>query len=176
MLDLKKFSEVNRNRATEGFKTYKNVPLTYWTTALAGEIGELCNMIKKMERVSHGGIDGGSSYTASSITREMIEEEIGGVFIYLDLLSGLLGISLEDAIINTFNAKSKKYGFRQIDSEGNPLRQCTKDPNTCQVAFCNFSNCLNEKAEINPQKSMFADEELDDLYKDEGKATDRYHR
>jgi len=112
-LDLTKFSELNRNRAVEGFKTYKNVPLTYWTTALMGEGGELCNMIKKMERVAHGGIDGGSTYTAASITKEMIEEEIGGIAIYLDLLSGLLDISLEEAIVKTFNSKSEKYNFKQ---------------------------------------------------------------
>lgn len=112
-LDLDKFSDLNRNRAAEGFKTYKNVPITYWTTALAGEVGELCNMIKKQERVAHGGIDGGSSYTAASLTPEDLKEEIGGIFIYLDLISGLLGIDLTDAIIHTFNSKSEKYGFAQ---------------------------------------------------------------
>lgn len=25
--------------------------------------------------------------------------------------------------------------------------QCTKDPNTCQVAFCDFSKCLNDNHE-----------------------------
>lgn len=112
-LNLDRFSELNRNRAAEGFKTYKNVPITYWTTALAGEVGELCNMIKKQERVARGGIDGGSSYTAASLTPEDLKEEIGGIFIYLDLLSGLLGIDLTDAIIHTFNSKSEKYGFAQ---------------------------------------------------------------
>lgn len=112
-LNLNRFSELNRNRAAEGFKTYKNVPITYWTTAIAGEVGELCNMIKKQERVAHGGIDGGSSYTAASLTPEDLKEEIGGIFIYLDLLSGLLGIDLTDAIIHTFNSKSEKYGFAQ---------------------------------------------------------------
>jgi len=124
-LDLQKFSELNRDRAVEGFKTYKNVPLTYWTTALMGEGGELCNMIKKMERVANGGIDGGSSYTAASITKEMLEEEIGGIGIYLDLLAGLLDISLEEAIIKTFNSKSDKYGFKQylpIETQERKLR------------------------------------------------------
>lgn len=113
-LDLQKFRDLNAQRAVEGFKTYKNVPITYWTTALAGEIGELCNMVKKMERVANGGIDGGSSYTAASITKEMLKEEIGGIGIYLDLLAGLLDISLEDAIIETFNSKSEKYKFKQF--------------------------------------------------------------
>jgi NTP pyrophosphatase (non-canonical NTP hydrolase) len=112
-LDLEKFAALNRERAVEGFKTYKNVSITYWTTALAGEVGELCNMIKKLERVAMGGIDAGSTYTAADIDKNMLAEEIGGIAIYLDLLAGLLGISLPDAIVNTFNSKSEKYNFPQ---------------------------------------------------------------
>ena len=110
-LDLAAMRPVNVQRAIEGFNCYDNQPLTYWTTALAGEVGELCNMIKKMQRVEKGGLDGGSSYTAKDITKEMLKEEIGGIAIYLDLLASQLDISLEDAIIDTFNSKSEKYGF-----------------------------------------------------------------
>lgn len=67
-----------------------------------------------MQRVERGGIDGGSSYTAKDITKEMLKEEIGGIAIYLDLLASLLDISLEDAIVDTFNGKSVKYGFDQL--------------------------------------------------------------
>jgi NTP pyrophosphatase (non-canonical NTP hydrolase) len=113
-LDLPAFRELNVRRAKDGFKCYDNQPLTYWTTALAGEVGELCNMIKKKQRVEGGGIDGGSSYTAKDINTDMLKEEIGGIAIYLDLLSSLLGISLEEAIIDTFNQKSEKHGFQQF--------------------------------------------------------------
>ena len=113
-LDLAAMRPVNVQRAIEGFNCYDNQPLTYWTTALAGEVGELCNMIKKMQRVEKGGIDSGSSYTAKDITKEMLKEEIGGIAIYLDLLASLLDISLEEAIIGTFNSKSAKHGFKQF--------------------------------------------------------------
>jgi NTP pyrophosphatase (non-canonical NTP hydrolase) len=112
-LDLQKFREINVERAKEGFRCYDNQPITYWTTALAGEVGELCNMIKKMQRVAVGGIDGGSSYSAKDITPEKLREEIGGIAIYLDLLASLLGISLEEAIMETFDAKSRQLGFPQ---------------------------------------------------------------
>ena len=111
--DLRAFRELNISRARTGFRCYDNQPLTYWTTALAGEVGELCNMIKKMERVQRGGIDGGSSYTAKDIDKNMLKEEIGGIAIYLDLLASLLDIDLQEAIVDTFNEKSKKYGFPQ---------------------------------------------------------------
>lgn len=113
-LDLAALRPLNVQRAREDFKCYDNQPLTYWTTALAGEVGELCNMIKKMQRVEKGGIDGGSSYTAKDINKEMLKEEIGGIAIYLDLLASLLDIDLEEAIIDTFNSKSEKYGFTQF--------------------------------------------------------------
>ena len=112
-LDLEKFRKLNKERAIEGFKTYDNVPITYWTTALMGEGGELCNMIKKLERVKHGGVDGGTTYTAKNITKEKLMEEIGGIAIYLDLLASFLDIDLGEAIVKTFNSKSDTYGFKQ---------------------------------------------------------------
>lgn len=122
-LDLEEFRQVNMQRAIEGFRCYDNQPITYWTTALAGEVGELCNMIKKIQRVEKGGIDGGSSYSAKDITPEMLKEEIGGIAIYLDLLASLLDISLEDAIVQTFNSKSEKLGFRQYVRLNKPVEQ-----------------------------------------------------
>ncbi|MFM8255610.1 MAG: hypothetical protein ACKN9Q_03380 [Bacteroidota bacterium] len=112
-LNLQTFRAVNVDRAINGFNCYQNQPLTYWTTALAGEVGELCNMIKKLQRVENGGIDGGSSYKASDITKKMLQEEIGGIAIYLDLLASLLDIELEEAIQSTFNNKSEQLNFTQ---------------------------------------------------------------
>jgi len=112
-LNLQTFRAVNVDRAINGFNCYQNQPLTYWTTALAGEVGELCNMIKKLQRVENGGIDGGSSYKACDITKKMLQEEIGGIAIYLDLLASLLDIELEEAIQSTFNNKSEQLNFTQ---------------------------------------------------------------
>jgi len=112
-IDLAAFREINVQRARDGFRCYDNQPLTYWTTALAGEVGELCNMVKKIQRVERGGVDGGSSYKASDISREMLKEEIGGIAIYLDLLASLMDIDLEEAVVDTFNRKSEQLGFPQ---------------------------------------------------------------
>lgn len=108
---LKLLRMLSVQRAKEGFKTYDNQPITYWTTAVIGEFGELCNMIKKMQRVQLGGVDGGHSYTAKNITPKMIREELGGTLLYIDLLASLLGVDLEEAITETFNEKSKELGF-----------------------------------------------------------------
>lgn len=108
-LELSKFREVSVERAKHGFKTYENVPITFFTTALAGEVGELCNLIKKIEREKVGGLDAGSTHKVKDISKKMLEEEIGGIFIYLDLLSAILDIDLEQAIITTFNIKSEQH-------------------------------------------------------------------
>lgn len=107
-LDLKKFRELSVARAKEGFKTYDNVPVTFFTTALAGELGELCNLIKKLERAKVGGLDAGTNHKAKDISKELLAEEIGGTLIYLDLLASLLDIDLEEAVIKTFNEKSEQ--------------------------------------------------------------------
>jgi NTP pyrophosphatase (non-canonical NTP hydrolase) len=41
----------------------------------------------------------------------MLQEEIGGIAIYLDLLASLLDIELEEAIRTTFNKKSEQLNF-----------------------------------------------------------------
>lgn len=112
-LNLQTLRTTNVDRAINGFNCYNNQPITYWTTALAGEVGELCNMIKKLQRVEKGGIDSGSSYKASDIDKNMLKEEIGGIAIYLDLLASLLDVDLEDAICTTFNKKSEQLNFSQ---------------------------------------------------------------
>lgn len=126
-LDLKKFRELSVKRAKEGFKTYDNVPVTFFTTALAGELGELCNLIKKLERAKFGGLDAGTNHKAKDISKELLAEELGGTFIYLDLLASLLGIDLEEAIIKTFNDKSAEnnlpfvYGEEETLDTANPV-------------------------------------------------------
>ena len=113
-IDLERFRALNVDRARNGFRCYDNQPLTYWTTALAGEVGELCNMVKKLQRVELGGVDGGSSYTAKDITKDKLKEEIGGIAIYLDLMASLLDIDLGEAIRDTFDDKSRQMGFSQF--------------------------------------------------------------
>lgn len=80
-----------------------NHKLNDWTPAqygcaLAGEVGELCNLIKKDFR----GLD--------KVTKKELADEIADVAIYLDLLAARLGISLGRAISDKFNATSVKRG------------------------------------------------------------------
>lgn len=77
----------------------KEMPLAFWSTAVAGECGEMCNIIKKKLRGDsildfHG-----------EVGREAADQVI-----YLDLLCTFLGISLEDFIILKFNEVSAERG------------------------------------------------------------------
>lgn len=77
--------------------------LAEWTNAIAGEVGELCNLTKKIRR---------SVFEKDSeITKEEIMEEVGGAFAYLDLFCTRYGVTLEDCIRYEFNRVSKKIGY-----------------------------------------------------------------
>jgi NTP pyrophosphatase (non-canonical NTP hydrolase) len=68
-----------------------------WATSLAGEVGELCNKLKKRRR-------------GETIADAEIAEELADVVLYLDLLATRIGINLESAVRNKFNAVSDRKG------------------------------------------------------------------
>jgi len=71
--------------------------LTHHCLALAGEVGELCNVVKKVER---GSVDEVSA-------RQMLRDETADVFIYLCNVAAVLGMDLEAEydIKRSFNAR-----------------------------------------------------------------------
>jgi NTP pyrophosphatase (non-canonical NTP hydrolase) len=74
-----------------------DMPVTFWATALAGETGELCNLIKKVER--------GDNILS---IHEQLSKEAADIVIYLDLLCTKLDIDLQAAIIQKFNEVSDR--------------------------------------------------------------------
>ena len=85
--------------------------LSTWGNALAGETGELCNVIKKIER------DGMTPRLS-----EHFKEEVGDVVGYLELLCQRQGVNLEDCIIDKFNLTSREKGseimYERTEFEG----------------------------------------------------------
>ena len=82
--------------------------LSDWYTALAGECGELGNVVKKLNRVRDGLV--GNKETTDQLLGQL-RDEAADVFIYLDLFARRAGFDLETAIRNKFNATSEKNGF-----------------------------------------------------------------
>jgi len=83
------------------------IDLAYRGNELAGEVGEACNIIKKMERERMG-------IRGSRATREQLAEELADVVICVDLIAMSAGIDLEEAVREKFNATSRKYGLSTL--------------------------------------------------------------
>lgn len=72
---------------------------------LAGEVGELCNLLKKAERARLGLVGG-------SVSPEAIAQELADVVICADLVGIALGLDLWPIVRQKFNATSEEKGFR----------------------------------------------------------------
>ena len=71
-----------------------------WTVAMVGEVGEFANKLKKVRRGD----------MPLSAAKEYLLQELADIVIYLDILAFQLHIDLDDAIVNTWNAKSRQVG------------------------------------------------------------------
>lgn len=80
------------------------ITLSYRGNELAGEIGEACNVIKKLDR-ERLGIKG------SCDTVEHLAEELADGIICIDLIAMAEGIDLNAAVARKFNMTSEKVGL-----------------------------------------------------------------
>lgn len=78
--------------------------LSYRGNELAGEVGEACNVIKKLERERLG-------IRGSRDTLEHLAEELADVIICVDLIAMAVGIDLDEAVRRKFNTTSEKNGL-----------------------------------------------------------------
>lgn len=78
--------------------------LAFRATELAGEVGEACNVVKKIERERRG-------LRGSRATKEQLAEELGDIIICVALLANAAEIDLDQAVIDKFNASSIKLGL-----------------------------------------------------------------
>lgn len=78
--------------------------LSFRGNELAGETGEACNVIKKLERERHG-------WRGSRDTIEHLGEELADVVICADLVAIAGGIDLAAHVVAKFNASSEANGL-----------------------------------------------------------------
>ncbi len=76
---------------------------------LAGEIGELCNVLKKIERIRRG-VAGSKPEELPGLMAH-VKEELGDAIICVDLIAMDLGIELTEAVPEKFDKTSNKYGI-----------------------------------------------------------------
>jgi len=113
---LEELSKVNEKRARAGYgMELHDWKLSQWSNAVAGEVGELCNIVKKVERGDfhkrpENASDNASFNDAYASTqyRGEIGREAADIVIYLDLLCTREGIDLGAEIVKKFNEVSKR--------------------------------------------------------------------
>jgi len=88
-MDFEEIEDMIKN--TAGVK-----PASYWGNALAGEVGEACNLIKKFER------DG------KKITDDL-SLELADVFLYCVLTARVFGIDFQKAILRKIGILKEMY-------------------------------------------------------------------
>lgn len=76
-----------------------------------GEFGEMCNVLKKLKRISQGMI--GNKPEEADALRAQLADEMGDAQICLDLLANSVGVDLGAATRSKFNKTSVKHGFPQ---------------------------------------------------------------
>lgn len=97
---LKQLQKANKKRCPEFGHELNDWTLPEWGNAVAGEVGELCNNVKKIHR--------GDFTLEQANTKELIADEAADVVIYLDMLCQRAGVDLGTAIVNKFNKVSER--------------------------------------------------------------------
>ncbi len=80
-----------------------------WSNAAAGEMGEACNVVKKLRRQETGGR--GAVDPEYSVLLDKLGDEIADTIIYLDLLGVFYGIDVAAAVVRKFDAVSVREGL-----------------------------------------------------------------
>ena len=82
--------------------------LSDWATAMAGECGEACNVVKKIKRLRDGiNINAKQDGKEEKLFRDL-GWELADTLLYIDLLATAAGVDLEKAVIEKFNKKSEE--------------------------------------------------------------------
>lgn len=76
-----------------------------WGCAVAGEAGELCNILKKINRQLPGD-------PPIMRLRQMAAKEIADTLMYLDLIAAKLDINLSFVVKEKFNETSEKHNMQ----------------------------------------------------------------
>jgi NTP pyrophosphatase (non-canonical NTP hydrolase) len=100
-MDLHKLRIANLNRSAE-WNQGKELSLAFRGNEMAGECGEACNVIKKLERAALG-------MRGSRATVDDLASELADVLICVDLIAMECGIDLRLALERTFNSTSDKH-------------------------------------------------------------------
>ena len=96
-LGFQELRDANVRRCEESFFALDHWSPTDWACALAGEVGEACNLVKKLRR-------------GEEVEPYRIGYELADTVIYADLLAARLGLDLGELVRTKFNIVSDRKG------------------------------------------------------------------
>lgn len=100
-LTFRRFQAMNAMRCKVAFPTCADWTLQDWGCSLAGEVGELCNMLKKLRR---------GDFTLK-ILRKKILAELADIITCADLMTTELEASTGDELLEKFGEVSRRVGY-----------------------------------------------------------------
>lgn len=95
-------ANIDRDCNEGGWHEIGNWTLADWSVAVAGEVGEMLNVIKKIKR---------GDFTLDQV-RGDIADELADILTYLDLLANCAEIDVQEALIKKFNEVSNRIGSK----------------------------------------------------------------
>lgn len=111
-LSFKKLRKLNIKRCKAHFHPVNDWSETDYGCALAGEVGELCNFLKKRLRVTYSSKNTIKYKKVNLPHRKDCEKEIGDIITYTDLLAARMGIDLGEAVRKKFNEVSDRVNSK----------------------------------------------------------------
>jgi len=106
-LRLGELRKANVKRCEQAFHPLNAWSPTDWACAMAGEVGETCNLVKKLRRFDDA-TNTEKDPSSRDETVDLIGKEIADAIIYADLLAARLGIDLSQVIRSKFNEVSER--------------------------------------------------------------------
>lgn len=104
-MTFRRFQQVNAQRCEEAFGHIpggaEEWPIQNWALAIAGEAGELCNLVKKCLR---------GDFTVES-QRQAILDELADIICYADLAMTHMQANTGEALAHKFDEVSQRRGW-----------------------------------------------------------------
>lgn len=101
-MTFNEFQKMNQHRSDEIFHSKGDPwPIQNWALAIAGESGEMCNLIKKVLR---------GNFTLEEKRQEILKE-LADIICYCDLAMSNLNADTGQEVLKKFNEVSKRYNW-----------------------------------------------------------------
>ena len=110
---FRSFQQMNKTRCEAVFPPAESWTPIEWALAIAGEVGDVCSLLKKVRR---------GDFTLETVKPEILNE-IADVMTYCDLLITKLGADTGEVILSKFNEVSNCMGYLAATQNTEPSNE-----------------------------------------------------